>query len=162
MNTRTISQPLNQVNVIESRSPMAMKPQVKREDLRCSAVYEYLIRQCLNRTVNTQKDVTQVWGLDPEDVERLGIVSCPPEATNLIAAGAVVEKFGESILHDVDGFYKCGSCWWLDLDPRLARRGFIIPVRHWYWSNLITDLEVFPHVRARPFLLKTRAERIAA
>lgn len=141
---------------------MATKPQINRLDLRRCAAYQYLVRECLNLSVSTLRDIEHVWGLDSEDVERLGIVSCPPQATNLIAAGAVAEKFGESVLYDVDGFYKCGECWWLDLDPRLSRRGLIVPMRHWYWPNLITDLQVFPHVRARPFLLRTRAERIAA
>jgi hypothetical protein len=98
---------------------MVSQPQVTHSDLRRAAIYSYLVRCCLNLTVSALEDVTRVWGLDPEDVNTLGIVSCPPEFTNLIAAGAVAEKFGA--LEGVDGFYKCGACWWrLDLDPRTS------------------------------------------
>ncbi len=128
--------------------------------LRRSAVYQFLIRECLNFYVGTLRDIEQHWGLDRAEVDRLGIASPPTWVTNLIGANACAEKFGD--LFDIPGFYSCNDLWWLDIDERLARRGVILPVRDPRRPNLITDLQVFRHVRdPRPFLLKVRTERKA-
>ncbi len=129
-----------------------------RPKLRRAAVYEYLVRDCLNLYVDSLSDIERVWGLDREDVDRLGIVSCPSEVGNIIGAGACAQRFGE--LFDVPGFYRCSGCWWLDLDARLARRGLIVPVRDSRWPSLMSGLRIFRHVRdQRPFILRVRAER---
>jgi hypothetical protein len=139
------------------------RPQVKREDLRRAAVYGFFVRECLNFYVATFRDIETVWGLNEQDVSRLGIASPPTWVTNMIGANACAEKFGGD-LSDIPGFYKCNDLWWSDIDQRLARRGLIVPIRDPFQPGLITDLQIFRHVRdAHPFLLRTRrAERAAA
>ena len=138
-------------------------PQSKYSALLRAAVYGYLVRECLTLTVNTVKDVDKAWGLDLEDIQRLGIVSVPSDVTNLIAACACRDRFGDQKLQQVPGFYKSGKCWWLDIDDRFARRGLIVPLRRRCGLiNVIAELQIFRHVRDQhPFRLRTRAERIA-
>ena len=133
-----------------SSSGGTLSPQVFR-----AAVFYYLVHECLNLYVDTMKDIERVWGLEEEEVFRLGICSCPSQVNNLIAASACAERFGE--LTRLPGFYLCDGCWWLDIDANLSCRGLFVPVRD---SRLwIVGLRVFRNVRdERPFMLRVRAQ----
>jgi hypothetical protein len=161
LETNLIAETTGAVETIAEARRAIVLDESLRAKLRRSAVYHFLVRECLNFYVGTLRDIEQHWGLDRADVDRLGIASPPTWVTNLIGANACAEKFGG--LADVPGFYCCGGLWWLDIDEGLARRGLILPVRDPKRPSLITNLQVFRHVRdPRPFLLRVRTERGAA
>ncbi len=129
--------------------------------LRVHLVYAYLVRRCLMLTTDAYRDITRAWQLDARTITSLGIVSVPSEVFNVVACGALAERFGD--LSDVAGFFRRRDCWRLDVDAKLAGRGLILPVRD-CWRLRIVALRVFRHVRdERPFLLRTRTgEQLAA
>src|SRR5262249_20053017 len=129
-----------------------------RDAVRRAAVLSYLVRDCLGLTVDAVKDLERA-GFDLSEIELLGIRSCPSRTFNLIGAGACYERFGD--LSDIGFFYKCGACWWIDLDERLSRRGLVFPLRETRYG-LINDLLIFRHAAdPHPFKLRFRRERRA-
>ena len=138
--------------------PCKLVPPELRYVIRRSAVLSYLLTYCLNIFSDTLQDIERVWGFDEEEISRLAIRSCPCRITNMFAADACAEKYGD--LADIPGFYRCGDRWWLDLDERLAHRGLILPIRDSQRPFLITGVRVFRHLRDdRPFILRVRSER---
>jgi hypothetical protein len=119
------------------------------------AVYGYLCFNCLDLLEATAKDIERHWRLNSAEIGRLGLVSPPSEIGNLIISAACAEKFDDSVLALVPGFYVDFDRWRLDLDPRLRDRGIILPVCE---RRLIVGLRVFRHVQDQhSFVLKTRS-----
>jgi hypothetical protein len=144
----------------------------------------------LSLTVGTFRAIKKDWDLDQNEVERMGIVSCPGKIQNLIASEVCAFKFGD--LSTVPGLYgidrlpcNCATCeicssdevqldqlfesqkcicalksWRVDIDERLASHGVILPTRD--SQGWISDLWVYRHTRdGRPFPLRVR-EVVAA
>jgi hypothetical protein len=97
--------------------------------------------------------IMQSWGIDDDDIDRLALRGYPSRIENLFAANECAKKFGGDDLATVEGFYKCRGLWWLDLDPKWCRNGFLMPVRderHGWISSLLVFRD--PKDR-RPFRL---------
>lgn len=122
-------------------------------------VYSALIHACLSLNQDTHRDIINDWRLEDSDISQLGLVSVPFDTLNLIACELLSRTLGD--LADVPGFFRMRDCWRLDLDPRLWRRGVLLPVRN---DRLqITALKVFRHTRDEsPFVLRTRIGRLEA
>jgi len=106
------------------------------------------------------EEIERVWGIDDDTIERLALRAYPTKIQNLIASHACTAKFGD--LARVGAFYRFRGCWWLDLDEKWCRNGFLMPIidARWGW---ISSLVAFRHTRdQRPFPVQLRAERRAA
>ncbi|MEP6637271.1 MAG: hypothetical protein ABJB97_11150 [Acidobacteriota bacterium] len=149
-------------------------PRGLAEALPRSAVYAYLITECLELFEHSVKDIEKHWSISADEAYSLGIRSVPTLIGNLLIASQCVERFGPDLLATVPGFYhfnRIGSvcmcnefsdvcvcdlpCWRLDIDTCWARHGLIIPQRN--GQRWFSSLKVFRHAEdSRPFTLKVR------
>jgi hypothetical protein len=145
-----------------------------RADVYGNAVRDYLIAECLSLHDSAKRDLERFWMLGAQKAYSLGIRSAPTLIENLIASESCLHRFGVEILSRTPGFYHytreqdsicdclewsttcvCGArCWRLDLDPRLAGSGLLVPYRG---SLMIYRCASDQH----PFTLKIRLRRVA-
>jgi len=145
-----------------------------------AGVYAFLIYNCFQLYEDTFQEVEKSWGLSKAAVTQLGLRSCPSLTLNLIAGAECLSRFGRDVLAETPGFYAytregmicdchewrddCACAlesWRMDLDPKLADRGVIVPVPHKKYG-WIDSLSVFRNVRdPRPFTLRVRTEAAA-
>jgi hypothetical protein len=148
-----------------------------------AAVYSVLI-ESLPLYTSTVTTLEKHWDLDLAQVECLGIRPSPTDIVNVFASAECAERFGDRLVQ-VPGFFSynrlpcvCASCeccqfrwsedcicankvWRIDLDPKLSRRGLIVPQRD--LRGLIERLWIYRHTGdRRPFPLMIRREPIAA
>lgn len=153
-----------------------------RELMPRAAVHSYLIHNCFFLREATAQAIEKDWQLSQAEIERLRIRSCPSHIGNLLSSHECLKRFGRDALSGTPGFYpftresepcfcfEWGSecvcalpCWRLDLDPRLADRGFVLPVRHSRYPMIFEALRIFRNTRdPQGFLLRLRTERRAA
>jgi hypothetical protein len=146
-----------------------------------AAVHSYLIFNCFSLGESTAKSIERDWQLSHAEIERFSIRSCPSRVGNLLSSLACLKRFGRDALLGTPGFYAftresepcfclewSDSCvcalesWRLDIDPRLADRGLVLPVRHSRYPMIFEALRVFRDTRdPQGFLLKLRTERQA-
>lgn len=150
-----------------------------RELMPRAAVYSELIHNLLSLREDTAKAIERDLGYSSaEIVDRFSVRSCPSHVGNLLASAACLKRFGRVALLGTPGFYPftyesepcfclewrsdcvCAlESWRLDLDPRLADRGFILPVRHSKYPMIFEALRIFRDTRdPRGFLLKVRRD----
>ena len=160
---------------------LASAPPAIRRLLPRAAVFGFLIDCCLGLRKSTAADIERHWQMSAEEAYAFGVRSAPSEVQNIIASSACAQKFGESVLAQVSGFYRfdrVGSLcncfewgddcvchlqtWRMDMDPRLAFRGIVMPIR--YPQFLFFDgLHVFRSAQdATGFLFRLRTERATA
>jgi hypothetical protein len=143
-----------------------------------AAVHSYLIHNCFSLREDTAQSIEKDWQLSSAEIDRLAIRSCPTHIGNLLTSASCLKRFGRDVLSQVPGFYSftreglpCNclewrddcvchlESWQLDIDPRLATRAFILPVRHHKYPLLFESLRIFRHSRdEHGFLLKVRTE----
>jgi len=82
------------------------------------------------------------------------IVELPSFVENAVCCETLRSEFGTNNILACDGFTLQSSLLLLDVDEKLVRRGFMLPV---YESGLITGLKVFRRpTDEHPFILRTR------
>lgn len=161
-------------------------PQSLLEPMFRAAVYSTLISS-LPLYEDTFFQLQKDWYLQKNEIDTLGIVSCPRKIANLIASSECSQSYGD--LSAVPGFYAvtrlpcdCSECevcgsfevqldqlfekescicalpsWRIDIDERRSDRGVILPTRD--ARGWITSLWIYRHTRDRyPFPLKVRKE----
>ena len=132
-----------------------------RRQLLAPAVYGFLVHcgGLPDLSVHLAEVIMDKLGIDEETFDGLSLCGYPSRMQNLFAANTCAETFGD--LTGVDGFYKCRDLWWLDLDPKWSRNGFLMPVRDskrgWF-----SGLFAFRHPGdGAPFPVRVRHERRA-
>lgn len=160
-----------------------MLAQLPKEDLvqlQRAAVIAFLVHDCLSLLEVLARDLERHYRFSSSDFVRYQVRSIPTEIENIILSHSCVDRFGPAVLSASNLFYnfvrrspcdclewtdKCCchlKTWRLDLDPRLAPRGLILPLRDRQYG-FFTDLLVFRHVRdEKPFRLQLRSEREVA
>jgi hypothetical protein len=153
-----------------------------REVMPRAAIHSYLIHNCFSLSESTAKAIEKDWQYSQSEIDRLSIRSAPTRIGNLISSQACLKRFGRDALLGTPGFYALtresepccclewrSDCvcavesWCLDLDPRLANHGFILPDRHSRNPMIFESLRIFRHSRdPQGFVLKLRTERRAA
>jgi hypothetical protein len=149
-----------------------------REVMPRAAVYGHLVHNCFSLREDTARAIEKDWQLSTAEIDRLAIRSCPSHVGNLLASASCLKRFGRDALSQVPGFYgftredsPCNclewrddcvchlESWQLDIDPRLADRAFILPIRYRKYPLLIEALRIFRHTHdERGFLLRLRTE----
>ena len=118
-----------------------------------AAIIAYLVYFCLpSVSESLAQAIMRKWDLSEQEFDTLAIRAYPSLSTNLIAAHACFERFGD--LSSIPGFYFC-NVWRLDLDEKFSRTGYLMPVRNargWFES-----LRAFRNPQdERGFLVKVR------
>lgn len=163
---------LSSKSEILSTVPAALRPSLPR-----MAVYGHLVHSCFSLREDTARAIEKDWQFSASDIDRLGVRSCPSYTGNLLASYSLLQTFSAEVLSQTPGLYCfnyrsrpcaclefrsdciCHVDWWrIDIDPKHAQRGFILPVRHSEYL-FIDALRVFRDTRDRHgFLLKLRTE----
>jgi len=136
--------------------------QSQRAQLLTPATYFHLIDLLGDVSEGIYRALLKAWGIDAEQFKRLKIRACPSRLQNLLIAYECHRRLG-SDLGRVPGFYPSENVygdelWWIDLNPSLARNGFILPERHPRFG-FIDRLRVYRcPVDLEGFVLTTREE----
>lgn len=104
--------------------------------------------------------IKRAWSIDDETLDHLHIAAVPTRIQNFFIAEECARRFGD--LSTVEGFYRCKDLWWMDIDERLAGRGFLMPITHVKYG-WIDRMVVFRNAQDKHgFPLKLRKELAAA
>lgn len=157
-------------NQIKFSSP-ALRAKVER-----GALIGYLVLECLSLHDASAQDIEKHHSLTSLDLERRHLRSIPSDSENMVLSHECLNRFGADVLARSGLFYSfkrtrstcyCSelfnlcicdrSTWRLDLNPMLAHRGVLLPLRDSQYG-FFNDVLVFRHVRdEKPFPLKVGA-----
>jgi hypothetical protein len=128
------------------------------------AVYYSLIDYLGDISEGLCEALLREWCIDRERFNRLNIRRAPTRLQNLFIAFELNNRFGSEALKTVPGFYQAENSyndplWWIDIDPRHSRNGFILPERNPRYG-FIDRLRIYRSPQdPEGFVLTTRDER---
>ena len=153
----------------------------RRARVERQCVIAFLVFECLpDLSEEVIRAIEEHHKLSPVDITRRQIKAIPTEDRNMMIAHDCLARYGPDLLQASSMFYgftrrgPCDYCegrdlcccdletWRLDIDPRLSKRGIVVPVLD-RRSGFFDDLLVFRHAQDdHPFILKVRANTEAA